>query len=468
MLPTPDLADTLQLPFLDGWEDVTGMVDLSALDTADLILQTQVDEMLALPKMSEDITWRQTNIDLSTHLCTTEVALDFPEPGPVGEVSTDTIFLVGGATETKPGSNFQAEHAKEQASRLISRVISSTESAETENQSIRSFSRIRPYQPTLDYWPRGLDIKTWAYCAKRLLSFVDSFSCTAYTPFILGPKRQVGTARIPLQKALGICAAYKTLNGKNRPLLYEMIGTEVDHLTRSARPSSTFAFSGSLGRNRHDIKNLIDSFREELARLQALTLYQIIRLFSPDAEQRFLAESCEPLFSSWTDVVMMRLQLLEIRLGGPFTIPPLFNFKDVTCDQTPEEQNISSAAEAMEQAELLSEEMECAYRAILVSYFVRSVYTAMVYQTCKLLPQLSRVPLLLSPEVDLDVSRHTKWDDQQNSTGTADRQLLRRRRMAYGEFAELWKPKSASSIMTYDELTSLLLVACKGVDIITV
>lgn len=47
----------------------------------------------------------------------------------------------------------------------------------------------------------------------------------------------------------------------------------------------------------------VDSVEEHLARVQALLLYQSMRLFDSDIRQRSLAEAIMPLFEQWTDLL---------------------------------------------------------------------------------------------------------------------------------------------------------------------
>ncbi|KAH8904770.1 hypothetical protein BR93DRAFT_952629 [Coniochaeta sp. PMI_546] len=83
---------------------------------------------------------------------------------------------------------------------------------------------------------------------------------------------------LPLRTAFGICAGVTYMNDRSRPVLFKVISAEISDLLVPT-PTSTLL--------------------EDLARLQAAVLYQIIRFYHGDLEQRIIAEQQEYLVRSF-------------------------------------------------------------------------------------------------------------------------------------------------------------------------
>jgi hypothetical protein len=77
---------------------------------------------------------------------------------------------------------------------------------------------------------------------------------------------------LPLRTAYGICARAISMNDHNRPVFFKVLAAEIADLLAPA-PTSTLL--------------------EDLARLQAVVLYQIIRFYNGNLEQRVIAEQQE-------------------------------------------------------------------------------------------------------------------------------------------------------------------------------
>ncbi|KAM0244886.1 hypothetical protein ACHAQJ_010695, partial [Trichoderma viride] len=142
-----------------------------------------------------------------------------------------------------------------------------------------------------------------------MVSYIGTFAKTASTDFITPYNLQ-----FPLTAALGVCAAHKTLTGPSRVVLDKLIEAEIDRLicyvpqgtTQSVTDLST---SGDV-KNYFIPMNDLQLFREELARVQAMTLYHIMRSFGSNAAQRRQAALHEPLLAAWTTSLQERIHKL--------------------------------------------------------------------------------------------------------------------------------------------------------------
>lgn len=125
----------------------------------------------------------------------------------------------------------------------------------------------------------------WAWVFDQIREYPMAFAKQAETVFIHKQLYANSTPR-PLRAAFGICAAATTVNERNRPMLFQVLDSEISDLL-------TPAFT--------------DTLLDELATLQAAVLYQIIRLFHGGLEQRIVAERQEYLVRSFALTILRRL-----------------------------------------------------------------------------------------------------------------------------------------------------------------
>ncbi|EFY88672.1 hypothetical protein MAC_05290 [Metarhizium acridum CQMa 102] len=97
----------------------------------------------------------------------------------------------------------------------------------------------------------------------------------------------------PLRAAFGICAGTLSVNQVSHQTLFRVLDSEVDALLSSS---------------------LTGSLQEELHKLQAVVLYQIIRLFYGQIGERMLAERQEYLVRSYA-LKLLQLSNAELRSG---------------------------------------------------------------------------------------------------------------------------------------------------------
>lgn len=111
----------------------------------------------------------------------------------------------------------------------------------------------------------------WSWAFNQIRDYPTQFASQAETAFIHRSTME-SEVPAPLQAAFGISALCSVMNEFNRPIVFKTLDAEI---MRLLNPAS--------GR----------SLVEELAILQAATLYQIIRLWHGGVEQRMIAEQQE-------------------------------------------------------------------------------------------------------------------------------------------------------------------------------
>jgi hypothetical protein len=126
----------------------------------------------------------------------------------------------------------------------------------------------------------------WAFLYEQIRGYPLAFAKEGRTIFI--NHSLYGSSYPPqLRAAFGVCAGCAFLNDRNRPVLFEALDAEVLGLRTSA-------FTNTL--------------LQDLIILQAAVLYQIIRLFYGDLEQRIVAERQEYLVRSYALKVLQRAE----------------------------------------------------------------------------------------------------------------------------------------------------------------
>jgi hypothetical protein len=134
-----------------------------------------------------------------------------------------------------------------------------------------------------------------AYCVNQYRAWPRRWVLEATTPFIhpslyTGSRSSLSGLPPALQDAFAVSAAYTAKNEANSDLIMQLVETKTNALLYSADQSSW-------------------TIMGQLAALQALLIYQMIRLFDGDVRQRALAEAVEPVQAAWTAA-------LQARVGG--------------------------------------------------------------------------------------------------------------------------------------------------------
>lgn len=328
-------------------------------------------------------------------------------------------------------------------------------------------------------WNRGADTETWNFCARQLLSCVGTFSKAASNPFILqmpSVMTGLGDRHMTLQRALGLCAAHETLAKSNRPVFEALLNMEISQLINMSTHGNFAAIPINTNSESAELRSFMDSYSEDLSRLQAMVLYMTMQSFSPSSQQRQLAESLQPILVSWTRELLVKTQVLENYHEENFHHVHASNLIYTDCHeklssgQFADSSKPSSLAEEpyteFKQTVAYDKIIESAYRTVLVSYLIRSVYSALVYQCDQLVPELASLPVFItemrtSEQPDLKAKSKSFYllSTQANLSKIG-------RRTTYGALGEAWKENQMAPITMYDQFIVLLLVACKGVDIL--
>ncbi|KAM5386396.1 hypothetical protein ACJZ2D_000359 [Fusarium nematophilum] len=331
-----------------------------------------------------------------------------------------------------------------------------------------------------EIWPRGRDVKTWNFCARELLSFVRTFASTATNPFILTPAPQDNS--IPhsklhssLQKALGVCSAYCTLSDANPAVFGHLLEDEVQHLVESSKSEAMRAYPNISDIHGVGIDVAIFAFREDLARLQTMSLYQIMGLFSNDVGRQRLAKQHEALLASWTRELLLRIQMLELLSKAVPSSPPCSTTTEgpLVNDEDQGREQLSDGGVlhlSWNQRPLQREEVESAYRTVLVSYLARCIYSALSDQTCALLAELGSLPVFLPQQWQkqgCEASQQESWTQIRQTAEVRGFLNKETQTIPYHNFTDLWsQERSVLGLEDCDRFILLLVIACMGVDVI--
>ncbi|KPM45143.1 hypothetical protein AK830_g1317 [Neonectria ditissima] len=298
----------------------------------------------------------------------------------------DSIFesWLNKNTSTRPKGVSEARRLRQASAHRFKR---DRHKSQRRQQNLQSTFKIAQSLSTLDVWPRGRDIETWNFCAREFTSFVTSFATTGSSPFILHsvfedrskPHIQL---HVSLQRALGVCAAHGTLGGSNQHFFTQLLDTEVQQLIESSKFGNVPVTYHSVLETQEDgLSDSLSAFRASLARLQSMTLYQIMGLFSNDAGRQRTAQHQEALMASWTRELLLQIQVLELQSKSSslsFSISPINSSLGTAGpdegqyeDPLESESLPDSLAFLQDNMPLQREEVMSAYRTIVISYLVR-------------------------------------------------------------------------------------------------
>lgn len=233
------------------------------------------------------------------------------------------------------------------------------------------------------------------FCITQLKSCLPSFVLANRTLFI-HPLSSDGNIPPLYQDALSICSLYMHRTNANKKVVFQMLDNKVDLLLLN---SSHFSYGAE--------NNLIE--------LQVLLLYQIIRIFDGDTRQRTNAERQFDLLDAWT-----------VRLH-------------------------KSYSEAEQSRPLYSSSRHWIYlesirRTIMMSIFLRDLYSAMKNKVLALVPLRCTVPVSYSSGL---------WNEslvvETDSVGRLPHLV------SYPEFVDAWNSGDLACLDDYDKT---LVAAC--------
>lgn len=152
---------------------------------------------------------------------------------------------------------------------------------------------LRPaYSPSTSIVADDIYQERVIYLVKKLKSYPNLFVTQGSTAFIHFKLYSEGIPTA-IGDALGICALYGQKNEKNEYLVFRTIGQKAKSLVEISNPQTP-------------------SVLEQLASVQALIFYQIIRLFDGDIRQRADAERTNSLLWQWTQQLKVHLSQITI------------------------------------------------------------------------------------------------------------------------------------------------------------
>lgn len=309
-------------------------------------------------------------------------------------------------------------------------------------------------------WSRGQDTPRWKFCANEVLSFVHLFSRTGSAPFLVTRESSLDSITestpVPLLRAMGVCAAYVTANESGRLAFEQLLEMEAKAVVESSN-SEYFEFDPS--------QSQLDKLRAELVRVQVMTIYHIICLFSPSRRMRLLAESQEALVISWTRHLLLRLQALEKESelspscesssasSSAFSASPVWRSVD-GADMRP----VSAFDNP---ARLYKEVTTSAYKTILMAHLVYTIYSSLKDQICRNLPELRSIPILTATVGEK--TQHGGLIGPPLPSEMSGPGHHRPSRMTYIDYSDSWQEDELRYLDRRDRFTVLVLAACKGI-----
>ncbi|GAD97555.1 hypothetical protein AN9352.2 [Paecilomyces variotii No. 5] len=235
--------------------------------------------------------------------------------------------------------------------------------------------------------------RSWRWVIDQIKSYPREFARQAETVFI-HKDTYISKAPRTIQAAFGVCAAYACMSEANKYMLFQTLDAEVLELLQPA-PAITLS--------------------EDLSKMQAMVLYQIIRLFYGGMKERLLAEQQANLLKAWG------LQLIQ-RINTELPNSP-------------------STWETWILA-------ESSRRAVLMTFMTYGVYSLINHGVCLerstlgILPVYTRMDFWNSPALYEEHHRHAKT-------------------MKYIEYSDYWLAYPPRALEPFEKL---LVVACKGLD----
>ena len=141
------------------------------------------------------------------------------------------------------------------------------------------------------------------HTVRRIKAYPSLLVSQASTPFI---HAKLYSEYMPgvIHDVLGICALYGQKTERNQTLVFQAISHKAAQLTAE-----------------HTAYGL--SAVEQLASLQALIIYQIIRLFDGDIRQRADAERANTILDEWTQQIKPRMERINSVTGDDGVLPTL-------------------------------------------------------------------------------------------------------------------------------------------------
>jgi hypothetical protein len=235
-------------------------------------------------------------------------------------------------------------------------------------------------------------------CVKCFKKYLSNIVHHGRTPFIT-PHLHSDTLPPCLEDVYCVCAAYLSKTAANESIIFRILSSKCNELVS---------------------KRQYWSFEDELASVQALIIYQIIRLFDGEIRQRGVAEAQFQVLDAWVE---------SLRQRGEFEFP-------------------QSTQSSLYLKWLFTESVR---RTVLMSIFLKAIYYAIKDGFCDKVPDMAGLPLTARGEL---------WDARSEGEWLQATHGILPETLTYHEFVDLWDGGSTGG--NVEDFQKLLLVACIG------
>ncbi|KAI2903727.1 transcriptional regulator family: Fungal Specific TF [Aspergillus niger] len=254
----------------------------------------------------------------------------------------------------------------------------------------------------LEFWPRVNDTQTWRFCIRTFLGYVDHFLNTGTLPLVESLSTRQGDLSPILLEAYGVCAAYRTCQRATQPFYLQLLKTGINN-------------AGTRDLSQAELQHQLDH-------LNALILYYVLFLAGGVSDQSMFIQLDYTLAQTTANLERRELELRQTSFAN-------YVENRVLCEN--------------------------ARRLILVSYLVRAVHAVVHFQRCDFIKYLAGLPVSTQSNADMYIERNS-------SEGQTPAQLTSGV-MSYDEFVSVWEQ---GGLLHVDDFRFLLLVACKGLDMV--
>lgn len=225
------------------------------------------------------------------------------------------------------------------------------------------------------------------YCVSELQRSVETLVLEGRTPFIHPDLYSKSMSEV-YQDLIGVCSFYMHRTPQNYPMVFRMLDAKLKRLGQSAKS--------------------VVQLGHWLLHVQALIMYQIIRLFDGDLEQRMNAEKSMTVLDTWTRKLEAEFSEADLALVEP------------------------TRSWIM---------LESIRRTLMVSWLLRGIYKSVMEGVCDVVPVLMR--LLVSENAEA-------WE---GLSPVSECQNV----VTYPEYVERWNIGKVKTVNLYE---MILLRAC--------
>jgi hypothetical protein len=235
-----------------------------------------------------------------------------------------------------------------------------------------------------------------------------------------------------IRAALGTSAAFCMLDEDRRLLLFRAVDAEVLELLKDdADENQGYGCGGSNGAGGFSGSSNGLSVIDELARLQAFILYQMMRMFGGGLEQRLVVEQQRDLLTTWA-LRLLRRSMAELGNGG---------HRAPNADGDMDSWHTWIVAESIR-------------RTVMVAYMFYGVYSLATQGFCVELPTLAKLPVSKAP-----ASWHSEAAYMARSPTVEAPQTL-----TYEDYTDCWMKSPPERVDPFDKF---LMVPCKGLEVVS-